>query len=585
MIEGQHGRHQFKLGAEYKHHEFAGIANFFSRGQINFLGLSGNSFRDFLGGFSGLTGLTIIGSGIDGRSFRAQDWAGFLHDTWHVAERFTLDWGIRYEYFSPFTESRGQYVGIDPERLVTVPLPTGGVALTGGFVQAGNAATPLPGVPQIRSSLVQPDRNNLVPRFGFAWQPFSERTQFVLRGGYGIYLDRPNARFTVNQILNFPYYVLAQAVATPVGDPFVQVPTADNFPLDITNREGFPFGGPPLLLPAATPSGVAGVPANGIFPDIHNFRTPYVQQYSLGVQKGVGDNWLLDLGYVGTAGRKLFRLAGLNQATVPVPGAPGPLSPGLSSLALQAFGVHLMQSSSNSSYNSLQFSVKRRPAQGLESLLSYTYSHALDDYSGDLTRTNDLTIIPGDQIALSNRGNSDFDRRHRLVFSGGWQLPDIFTGTSGLARLALNGWSLSGVLTWQSGTAFSVLSSANVFVQARADQNPANPDCDAKRSGPVESRLSGFFDTSCFVPATNGFGNTGRNILRGPNQRNLDIAVSKLFTVSERIHLDFRAESFNTLNLTNFSNPTDSIENARAGEVVGPTTSPRVIQFGLKLAF
>ncbi|MGA7402266.1 MAG: hypothetical protein WBW38_19775, partial [Candidatus Sulfotelmatobacter sp.] len=244
-----------------------------------------------------------------------------------------------------------------------------------------------------------------------------------MRGGYGVYYDRANSRLLNNQILDFPYYTLAQALLTPISDPFVHVPQPSAFPLQFNNPAVFPFGGPPALMAQAptlvSPTGVAVVSANGIYPDIHDFRTPYIQQFSFGVQYEFANNWMLDLNYVGSTGRKMYRLVDLNQEVAPLAFAPGPDSPGLSSLAVQGFGVHAMQSSSNSSYNSLQASVTKRFSHGLQFLASYTWSHSLDDYSGDPTGTSDVTVVPGNQAPgfLDNYANSDFDRRQRFVFS------------------------------------------------------------------------------------------------------------------------------------------------------------------------
>ena len=409
-LSWQKGRHSLSFGVEYKHHNLNEDFNLYTSGQIFFLGLlpsgpfAGNGFYDFLGGLFDSTGLTIMGSGVNNRNVSAHDWAGFVNDNWHLTDRLTLTLGLRYEYFGPFTEAQGRFVGFDPTRLVTVPIPVadgGGVAVTGGFVQASNAKNPLPGVPEVQPSLVPPDKNNFAPRVGFAWQPLVDSNRLVVRGGYGIYYDRANSRLLNNQLLNFPYYTLAQAVETPIATPFVQVPQPSSFPLTFNNPALFPFGGPPALLPQAptplSPAGVAVVPANGIYPDIHDFRTPYIQQYSLGIQNEFANNWMLEVSYVGSAGRKSYRLVDLNQALAPVPFYPGPLSPGLSSLAVQGFGVHEMQSSSNSSYNSLQVGVTKRFSYGLQFLASYTYSHSLDDYSGDPTGTSDVTVVPGNQ--------------------------------------------------------------------------------------------------------------------------------------------------------------------------------------------
>jgi hypothetical protein len=600
-LSWQKGRHGLKFGAEYKRHTLEEEFNLYTRGQIFFLGFSPaaspllSPFVDFLGGFADTAGLTIMGSGVNNRNVRAHDVNGFANDDWRVSEHLTVTLGLRYDFFSPFTEDQGRFVGFDPTRITTVPIPAlfgGGVAVTGGFVQASNAKNPLPGIPLVTPGLVASDKNNFAPRVGFSWQPRSD-SKLVVRGGYGVYYDRANSRLLNNQILDFPYYTLAQAFLTPISTPFVQVPQPSAYPLLFNNAAVFPFGGPPAFLPRA-PSAVFPVPiqsvsANGIYPDLHDFRTPYVQQYSFGIERELANKWMLDLSYVGSAGRKMYRLIDQNQALIEtLLGPEGNYAPGLSSLAVQGFGVHTMQSSSNSSYNSLQTSVTKRFSHGLQFLASYTWSHSLDDYSGDPTGTSDVTVVPGNQAPgqLNNYASSDFDRRHRFVFSGVYDLPEFYKGSAGFARQAVNGWQLASVITLQSGTPFSVITNDTAFVQARANYVPG---CFPNVGGSVESRLQMYFNTACFAPATadaaGGFGNTGRNILQGPDQYNVDISVVKFFPIGERTKLEFRSEFFNAFNIAAFQNPDNVLASPYFGQILATSTGPRVIQFALKLNF
>ncbi len=591
------GMNNLKFGAEYKHHSIDLAFNLYTRGQIFFLGLApppspfaGNGFFDFLGGLFDLSGLTIMGSGVNNRQMHANDWGGFVNDDLRLNNRLTLTLGLRYDFYGPFSESQGRLISFDPSRLTTATIPGfpagDNVAITGGFVQASNAKTQLPGVADVQSSLVSPQKENFSPRFGFVWQPLPSSTRTMVRGGYGIYFDRGNARLLNNQILDFPYYTLAQTLETPIATPFVDVPPPSSFPLMFNNAAVFPFGGPPALLPQApsplSPLGIAVVSANGIYPDIHNFRTPYTEQFSLGTETAFGRNWIFDLGYVGSVGRRLYRLMDLNQAFAPVPFEPGVLSPGLSSLAVQGFGVHVMQSSAASSYNSLQASVTRQVTHGLQMIAAYTWSHSLDEYSGDLTGTSDVSVVPGNQAKLNNYANSDFDRRHRLVFSGIYDLPGYKHGSALLRQIA-DGWELATVVTLQSGTPFTVLTNATAFVQARGDLVAG---CDPAKSGSVQSRLNGYFNAACFTPATSlgDFGTSGRNILRGPDQRNADISLVKFFPMGER-KAEFRSEFFNAFNTVSFANPINILESGNVGQIVTTTTGPRVIQFALKFNF
>ena len=584
------GNHTMKMGAEFKYHIVDLRFDLYTRGNMFALGFSGNPFKDFLGGFFNLNGLSIMGSGVNNRGNRAQDWSGFFSDDWRFSNRLTFSMGLRYEYFGPFTEVDGRYVAFDSRLAQTVPFG-GGVAITGGFVQAGNASSPLAGIPTTRSSLVNPDRNNFGPRFGFAWQPLST-DRMVIRGGYGIFYDRPNARLYNNQILNFPYYTLAQVFTAPIASPFVQVPLPSAFPLVFSNTTIFPGGGPPARMPASVgasacaPAGQTCVGANGLYPDVNNFEMPYVQQYNLGVQYEVARNWLVDVSYVGSVGHKLFRLRDINQGLAP--GGSGLLSPGLSSLAAQGFGAHVVQSSADSSYNSLQAGLTKRLSFGLQFLLAYTYSHSLDEYSGDASGTSDNSVVPGNQATLNDRASSDFDRRHRFVLSYIYDLPAFYKGGSRAGKLLMNDWQMAGILTFQSGTPFSVLTNANAFTQARADFAPGCTADSAALSGSVSGRLGAYFNnTTCFVAASGvgNFGNTGRNILIGPDQRNVDLSIIKFFPVTEAKRFEFRAELFNAFNTPSFANPVIIRASANFGQIVRTSTGSRVIQFAFKFNF
>lgn len=414
-------------------------------------------------------------------------------------------------------------------------------------------------------------------------------------------------------MINWSFFI-REGAADQAGD-FNSGVTGEKYEDTVDNRAGgsvrsLPVGsdgagavsdnGPPALMPQAptllSPFGLAEISANGIYPDIHDFRTPYVQQWSLGIQDEFAHNWMLDLGYVGSGGRKLYRLVDLNQTLCAVPGTAcyaGLLSPGLSDLAVQGFGVHAMQSSAISNYNSLQAGVTKRFSYGLQFLASYTYSHSIDDYSGDPTGTSDVTVVPGNQAPgfLNNRASSDFDRRNRLVFSGIYDLPKFYKGNSAFAREAGNGWELATVLTVQSGTPFTVVTNDTAFVQARADYVPG---CNPTRSGSVESRITEYFNTACFVPvgATVGdFGDVPRNSLRGPDQKNVDISIVKFFPITEKTKVEFRSEFFNAFNMVSFANPvypTTNVANLTSpyfGQILSTSTGPRVIQFALKVNF
>ncbi|MFZ0290022.1 MAG: carboxypeptidase regulatory-like domain-containing protein [Candidatus Sulfotelmatobacter sp.] len=604
MMTWTKGRHTFKFGGEYKRQALdAPYFDVFPNGEMVFFGAAPlptpSVFGDFLAGFNFVS---VIGSGTNSLHNRANDFSSFFQDDWKVNSRLTLNLGLRYDYFGPTTETDGHFVGFDPSKATTTPLPavpgclaTCGVAVTGGFVQAGNGN--LPGYPKVSDGLVNPNYKNFGPRIGFAYQA-TDNGKVVVRGGYGIFFDRPNMRLFNSQLFNMPYEMLATALETPSESPFVQVPLPSAFPLTPSgNPSYFPFGGYPAVLPY-TPYGSTTltptvVPATGLYPDLQDWSIPYVQTFNLGVQTSFANNWMLDLGYVGSEGRKFPRLFSFNQAATPAFGGyypagslGGPLFPGFGNLPAPGLGSLLMESNSNSNYNSLQATLNKRFSHGLQMLLSYTWSHSIDDYSG--SDVSDITVTPGDLVNQQrNYGNSDFDRRQRFVASYLYNLPDVYRGGSAFGKKLLDSWSLSGIVTLQSGLPFSIYGEDTLFAATTGDLAPGRTVASAIKGGNVADRLNEYFDTSAFVsPSAFGdFGQLGRNIIRGPKQINTDLSIMKLIPVTESQRLEFRAEFFNLFNNVNFANPVNIQSSYNFGQIATTTTGPRVVQFALKYAF
>ena len=600
MITWTKGPHTIKIGGEYKRQQLdAPYFDVFPNGEIFYLGFTGNVFEDFL---AGLAGLSVIGSGTNSLHNRANDFSAFFQDDWQVNRRLTLNLGMRYDFFGPTTETDGHFVGFDPSKAATIAVPGVGEVVTGGFVQAGNGN--LPGIPKVGDGLVNPNYKNFGPRVGFAYQ-LTGKGDVVLRGGYGIFYDRPNMRLFNTQLFNMPYEMMATALATPNEDPFVHVPLPSQFPLTISANPGiFPYGGYPAFLPATSypdsPTNYYPVPATGLYPDLHDWSIPYVQAFNLGVQTSFANNWMLDLGYVGSLGRKFPRLFSFNQAAAGFagyygfpPSVSGPFFPGFANLTAPGLGSFLMESNSNSNYNSLQATLNKRFSHGLQMLLSYTWSHSLDYYSG--SPVSDITLLPGDMVnEQHNYGSSDFDRRQRFVASYLYDLPNVYRGGSTFGKKALNSWTVSGIVTLQSGTPFSIYGDDSAFEATMADLVPGRTLSSAIKSGNVADRLGidntpPYFDTSAFVrPVTIGdfgYGQLGRNIIVGPKQIDTDFSIMKSIPVTESQRMEFRAEFFNLFNNVNLANPVNIISSANFGQIASTTTGPRVIQFALKYTF
>jgi hypothetical protein len=281
--------------------------------------------------------------------------------------------------------------------------------------------------------------------------------------------------------------------------------------------------------------------------------------------------------------------------------------------------LYRLESGGNSIYNSLQATLKRDMSHGFQFLAAYTFSKSIDD-AGDslgaaIAGTFGLPItgqvVYNDQNNVAaQRGVSNFDRTHRLVISGTWTVPGPGHSASASVQKLGNGWSTSGIVTLQSGLPFSILDSAagTLFGPATlyttGSLAPGATLGDAGRSGSVSNRVNEFFNTKAFGPApyipdgglidgkypvSGGgtiFGSLGRNILRGPDQQDFDIAAIKTTPLTDRVTLIFRWEIFNALNRPNFANPSNDVSTPSTfGVISALTANPRIMQSALKLQF
>jgi hypothetical protein len=558
MVSVTHGRHFIRTGAEVTQYRVDFAFNFFSRGQVNF-----NTFKDFL---SGNIALGLLGNGVRDRGYRMRDGALFLQDDYRVTNSLTLNLGMRFGRSGAIREIRNRIVGFDPEAFATNTFPcTLAAPCMQGFYTPKRAT---------------PNVVNWAPRFGFAWKPLG-KTNMALRGGFGVYFDRFSTRLANLQIFNYPYDIVGIGLGS-FASPFPNLATV-SFPVS------------PAQMPSPVPFYFAGfplagfsTPISGVYTD-PKVRTPYVYQYSLGVQYEFKRDWLLETGYVGSAGRKLISVYTLNQGTT----GTAPYNNNLGALGATSIfsnnkilnGMQMVETNANAHYNSWQTSVTKRFGHGLQFLASYTFSKSIDETSGAVG--NELAGLPGDQQSLaSNRAVSDFDRPHRLVFSGTYALPKLFRGGSGFAKRVANDWQLNSVITLQSGAPFSVICNSGSALYNRADLVAGQP---LYTSGSVKDRLNGYFNTGAFAATcTNAapYGTSGRNLLRGPNQHNVDIGLAKFIPVTERQKLEFRTEFFNAFNFVNFANPNANVMvPATLGKITATSAGPRVIQFALKYSF
>lgn len=572
------GKHRIRVGGEFRHSTLDFFFNAFTRGQLVF-----SSFNNFLLG----SGVSILGSGVFDRHYTVQDFGAFVQDDYKVTDRLTLNLGLRYEYFGPPVDSRGRLVNFLPDQFRAGAPPNGIVQAEGGQ---------LAGVPTVAKGLVNGDKNNFAPRVGFAYRADHDG-KVVVRGGYGIYYDRFSTRFINTQLFNFPY--LALGVGLPgllrtLADPFVPLPLPSTFPTSATI---------PSVISGVSP--ILGVPVSGIFVD-PDLSTPYLQQYNLGVQWEFAKNTVLEAGYVGNKGTHLLQIINVNQP-IYVPATNSFVTRLAATNVLSANknvtgGVHQVQTSSNSRYNSLQVTLTRRFSQGLQVTAAYTFGRSYDYYNG--TTVNELASPFGDQYNWkTNYGRSDFNREQRLVVSGTYDFPKS-KSDSGAVRALLSNWQIAGIAVFQSGLPFSVVDNPGNAVFSRANRNPAFSGS-VLCTGGTANCLNNYFNQAAFVtsrptPAGNTgvgavtnptfdpnapFGNTQRNFLTGPGQKNVDLSIIKFFPINERMRGEARVELFNAFNWVNYANPVSNIAVASFGKIISASTGPRVIQFGFKFHF
>ncbi len=319
-------------------------------------------------------------------------------------------------------------------------------------------------------------------------------------------------------------------------------------------------------------------------------KIPYTLDYNLDVQYSFADNWLLDIGYVGNRGNHLINLYNFNQGAFGTPTAPYTIDGFSNNKAL--FGIDQVQTEAESSYNALQTSLTKRFSHGLQFLASYTWSHSIDNNSGDNTPNaeSELNPLPGDQQNLKSQfGTSDFDRKHRFVFSGVYDMPSVYHGTSGFAKSVANNWETNGLVVLQTGLPFTVYCANGSDLNNRADLVPGVPVITS--SGSTVSRLTDYFNTAAFGPCSDAnnvppFGTSPRNFLRGPGQKNVDFSVVKFFPITEVSKVEFRAEFFNIFNLVNFEQPnSNAFVPSTFGAITQTSAGPRIIQFALKYNF
>ena len=588
------GRHSMRFGGgitRLQNNE----TGFNEGGSLYFL-----SFPDFLLGQSAAqngSGFSNVFESLDGfglfdRAYRAWEGDLYYQDDIKLTSTFTLNAGLRYERLGLYNDNSGRNSNFDAQLANPNPPLSGSIQ---GYVVASNFEGTLPaGVTRASNpyAVRGVGQNTWGPRLGFSWQIFPHTSRFVLRGGYGTYYSRPTGEAFLQSIFGAPYAVTRVNVGSTntqatFTNPFQPAPS------------GFPFF--PPYFPGA------GISASSSGQD---FRPAIIQQYTLNLQTALAKDFLLEIGYVGTRGAHLLRQRSLDQALSASPSDPirGVTDNTVANIPLRqpilGFGPDTLiqtESGGASWYNGLDVSLTKRFSYGLQFLASYTFSKTLDTDGAQVNTTsagNAITI--GDQNDPTARyGPPDYSRPQRFTFSYVYDLPGP-KNQFGLVGHLLGGWESSGVLTIQTGQAITILGTNpnNVFGISE-DRAQIVTGCTAGQlvtSGSVTSKLNDYFNAACFTtPPVIGadgigtaFGDSGVGIVRGPDQRNFDLAIIKRTAIGwpiEGANLEFRAEMFNAFNTPQFSNPDNNFASPTFGQISSTSVNPRIVQLALKFNF
>jgi hypothetical protein len=413
-----------------------------------------------------------------------------------------------------------------------------------------------------RTAGINTDYQAWAPRVSFAYQP-TKKT--VIRGGYGLfYFPQGNAGTNIRQFRQPPF------------DFVVNLPFSGNDIPRTTTSQGFPIV---TDVPDLT-RGPALFALRGVTP---NYRNGQMQQFNLSAQRELGSGLVATVGFVGSAGAKLYWARNINQPD-PGPGAIDPRRPYAAQLP-GVTGITWLESSANSFFSSMQTTLEKRFSSGFYFLGNWTWSHSLDNFGGDGGNNGPIPQNPRDRRA--DWASSNSDTRHRVNLASTYLLPfgpgRRYAKSAGAAGHMIGGWEIGGIAVLQSGLPFTVTvpgSPSNTGAGSRANAIPgANPY-------PASRSIGLWFDPAAFtIPAAFTWGTLGRNPLNAPALYNFDFSLAKKFRFSEHKELQFRWELFNGLNHPQFGLPNATVGVGGAGTITSTQRANRQMQFALRLSF
>jgi carboxypeptidase family protein len=597
------------------------------QGQFNFNGsFTGQAMGDLLEGLS--TGQSRNNALVQ-EGFRSWEPSGYIQDDWRTRPWLTLNLGVRYDIFTPYTEVHGRITNYDPYNGLLVGPTIPGAQQTGP------------------TDMVPTPYSDIAPRFGFA---ATLKGNMVLRGGFGITFMPQNYEsqyYFQNAPFDFASSCTLQnnapnggsnnsCLTAPIGTyPIGEfgstqtavygTPTSGSTKNSSTlgQQGGTTFANslpvPVLVTALATNTALyAGTTIQAVPP---NLKEAYLEQYNLQLQKQFAGN-VVTIGYVGELGRHLANFLGgpFNQnvaanpvqanggnATLPM-SVGGATNDGFGTLPgfpyLATVNVGETPNTGTSSYNALQATLIRRFGKGLTANINYTWSHTMDNFLNTYACTESMFAAPApcwvdeakgagpsllnatDQGACAAEGasvcknyygwqqyawgNAPNDVQDRIAWGVDYALP-FGNSLKGVSGVFIKGWSTNLSGSWQTGIPYTATAVVN---NTDISSGYADQICSGKAANPS---ILEWFNPACFIDPTPGtLGNERAGSLMGPHQKRLDFSLFKTFDLSERVRLQFRTEVFNLLNQTNFGQPSSSIQFTGAAGPNNPNSAAPV---------
>ena len=451
----------------------------------------------------------------------------FVQDDWKPVTNLTVNAGLRYDFMTPALEEDNRMSNFNG---------------TNGIVQAKDGSLADRG-------LVNPDRNNFAPRIGATYTPSAD---WVVRGGYGLFYNLYDRIGSEDQLALNPPALINNSLQSSGAPLFL---LKNGFPTDFLDPARLDLSR--IRIRAINPAGTKA----------------YYHQWSGGLQRQLTTTLVVSADYVGTQGHDIWTLRNLNQPDPVTRLFPYPtLGP-----------IEYADQDGSSLYNGLELALERRFARSVGFRVAYTLSKATDNSGEHLFTGGSPSFLQDARNRSSWEGPADADTRHRLAAN--WIL-DVPLGaghqwlTDGAAGKILGGFTFSGIVTGRTGRPFTVTQSGNNVGQLMTGL--PNRVGDGEGAKTVDS----WFDLTAFQRVPSGtFGNSGRNILRGPGLFNVDTALQRRFAISGQTAIEVRWEVFNLFNATELGLPDLNISNSTAGTISRLAGDPRVMQFAFRVVF